>query len=123
MTTGLLSATAFSADGFLNQYLRITNTETNLIDFFPNPESKFIGGLITAILVGSSIPILFNCYAHPASVQPEVADHEKAKLVARSNARKGPLAMLVASAFAIGLEVSGMTKSYKIFNFLNLKVR
>ena len=122
MSTGILAASVVSSDGFLSQYLRVANTEANLDNFFPNADSKYAAGIIGALSVAASIPVLLSRCGKSTYTEISTDENDSRKLIEKNNARKSPVAMVAASMFSVGLGISGMTKGYKIFNFLDLKV-
>jgi hypothetical protein len=121
MSTGILAATVVSSDGFLSKYLRLDNTEANLDNFFPSADSTFVAGLLAAVSVAATIPVLLSRRGKSAYTEISSDENAESKVIEKNNQRKNPIAVVVASVFSVGLGVSGMTKGYKIFNFLDLK--
>lgn len=122
MSTGILAASVVSSRGFLSQYLRVDNTESNLDKYFPNADSKFTAGIIGALSVAASIPVLFSRCGKSTYSKISTDENDTKELIEKNNARKSPVAVVAASIFSVGLAVSGMTKGYKVFNFLDLHV-
>lgn len=123
MSTGILAASVVSSDGFLSQYLRVANTEANVEKIFPTDDSKYTAGLLAAVSVAASIPVLLSHYMKKGYTKVSAEEKDQSELIQKNNERKNPVAIFAASLFSVGLGVSGMTKGYKIFNFLDLKVR
>jgi uncharacterized membrane protein YedE/YeeE len=125
MTTSILTTTLVSSFECLSQYLRVPNTESNLERYFPNSDSKLFAVLFTTASVAASIPVLLNHWKETADVTySTVGDENKTESKGRSNAKiRNFVAIMVASLFCCGLTISGLTKAYKVFNFLDVRVR
>jgi len=113
MSTGIIAATICSPTCPLAKFLR---AQKDAIQYsFPTNNSSFIGSLIAAIFVGASIPVLLR----PQPLKAEAESSEK--IDEEINCKKKLLpAMVSSSIFAIGLAISRMTLSSKIYGFLDM---
>ena len=103
MSTGVLTATMCSPECKFANYI-YTGRE-GIEQFYPNEQSNYYSTILIAISIGITIPLLITNSSCSNS----------------NDSRKLPIASLSASLLAAGLNLSGMTKNYKIFGFLDLK--
>ena len=114
MASGILSATACSPSCPLSPYLRSTPDDVAL----PTAATAFVGSILTSIFCGMAIPRFMQEAPKPASDSD--ADKIKNDAVINDTRKLGP-AFASGSLFALGLIISGMVKSSKIYGFLNFK--
>ncbi len=103
MSTGIFAATMCSPKCGLAKYLR-TGPE-GIEQFYPNDTSRCYSTILIAVFIGMTVPLL-RLITKSAKVESD---------------RKGPIAAISAFLFSAGLSVSGMTKNYKIYGFLDMK--
>eukprot|EP01083_Nonionella_stella_P295722 1004973_1 len=114
MANGILSATACSPSCPLSPYLRGTPGDVAL----PTAATAFVGSVLTSIFCGMAIPRFMQEAPKPASDSD--ADKIKNDAAINDTRKLGP-AFASGSLFALGLIISGMVKSGKIYGFLNFK--
>lgn len=110
MSTGIFAATMCSPICKFAKYIRTGPEGIN--EFYPNDTSKFYSTILIAVFSGMTLPLLRLI---TRSVKDKTADNSI------NDDRKGPIAAISAFLFAAGLNLSGMTKNYKIYGFLDLK--
>ena len=114
MSTAIFSASMCSPKCKLAKFLR-TSTE-GIHDYYPTESSVFFAALLTAIFVGVSLPLLLV-----SNKQSSIPFERKVTISLHTNS-KGLVAALSAIIFSAGLFVSGMTKNYKLYGFLDMKL-
>lgn len=114
MTSGIVSATMCSPTCPLSPYLRGTAEDLAL----PTAATSFLGAVLTSVFCGMALPRFFQESPRPATD----SDDDKRRTDEEMNdARKLGPAFASGSLFALGLIISGMVKSTKIYGFLNFK--
>jgi uncharacterized membrane protein YedE/YeeE len=113
MSTGIFSASMCSQECKLATFLR--TTVEGLDDYYPNESSSFFSDLILIAITGSYIT--GNLF-FPSRKE---LNNYKGKGISSNDKRKGPMAVLSAITFSVGLFISGMTKNFKIYHFLDFK--
>lgn len=108
MTTGLFSASMCSPMCKFATYLRTTVAGINA--YFPTEQSTFYSTILLATLAGMTVPLFL------------ASSSKSGKQSVSEKNNKGPVAAVSAMVFSAGLYISGMTKNYKIYNFLDLKL-
>lgn len=117
MATGILSASACNATCPLSPYLRGTSDDIAL----PTTTTAFIGSVLTSMFCGMALPRFFQSPPKP-DVTAKDPKAEQLKCDEEVNdIRKLAPAFASGSLFAIGLIISRMTQSFKIYGFLNFK--
>jgi uncharacterized membrane protein YedE/YeeE len=111
MATGLLSATSCSSTCPFYPYLR-TSYET-VAKHLPNETTITFGTILASMAAGAALPSLFR------SIPPNSTDIEKEE-IANDYRKIGP-SIISGALFALGLVISKMTVSSKIYGFLNVK--
>jgi len=111
MGTGFLTASLCGPGCSLAEYLRSPKSEIPYA--FPTDLSKSIADFIIALIVGSVIPALLSPIVKEGKTTQEI----DAQI---NNKRKHIPAILAGGLFSIGLAISGMIKTDKIFGFLDL---
>lgn len=121
MLTGILSASACSPTCPLSPYLR--GNMADVQSMYPTKTTSLIGTIITAIAVGAAIPAFLRPVRREGVA--EISTENKEETVKRdglsNSMRKLGPASLSASIFAVGLSISQMVKSFKIYGFLDFK--
>lgn len=132
MSAGVCGSTISSPSFFLTSCLR--TTKEAIPSFYPTPTSILVGMFLTTILIGAA------CYAtyvlivesKKNCVDEERGEDESTKLVESKGddksyaigdgeLRKFPAAIVSAAIFSFGLNMSGMTETYRIIGFLDMK--
>lgn len=109
MTTGLLSATLSST---VDVVAKLFHTAEGVVNsYYPTESSSFASSILLAVFGGMTLPLLLSSKAK---------DDDKGSC--DGGHKKSPMAMISAMIFSTGLFISGMTKNYKIVNFLDLKL-
>ena len=114
MATGILSASICGSGCPMAKYLR-TSLESSAL---PSDEGRFISLTLTFW----ALWLIFPIFLIPESILEGTdifKDHEDKEKI--NQKRKTIASFLSASLFALGLAISGMTKSSKIYGFLNLQ--
>lgn len=114
MASGILSATACSPTCPLSPYLRGTVDDLAL----PTAATSFIGSVLTTLFCGMALPRFFQDAPKPASDSDSDKMRNDDEI---NNVRKLGPGFASGSLFALGLIISGMAKSSKIYGFLNFK--
>lgn len=114
MSSGCLAATMCSPVCKFAKYIR-TGPE-NIEQFYPNEQSRFYSAILIALFGGMSVPLLMRVMKK-STTEETGADGSSST----NDDRKGPIAVVSAFLFAAGLNLSGMTKNYKIYGFLDMK--
>lgn len=112
MTTGIISASACSETCPLNPYLR--TSYDSVVDNLPTDTTITIGTIIASIAAGSALSGFLRKSPSSNATQAEKDEHN-------NNRRKIIPSILSATLFAMGLVISKMTVSSKIYGFLNVK--
>lgn len=110
MSTGMLSATMCSPSCNFAKFM--TTSPEDIEKFYPNENSKYYSALLIAVFSGMVLPLL----GYKTKSAKDKSDSST-----NNDEKKGLVAAFSAFIFAAGLSVSGMTKQYKIFGFLDLK--
>ncbi len=113
MSAGLFSASMCSPMCMWAKFLRTTAAD-GVRAYFPTELSVFYSAILLAVSCGMTIPLLMPS-------KSKSGDDASKKGNCDSNS-KAPMAVLSAMIFSTGLNISGMTKNYKIYNFLDLKL-
>lgn len=113
MSAGLFSASMCSPMCMWAKFLRTTAAD-GVRAYFPTERSVFYSAILLAVSCGMTIPLLMPS-------KSKSGDDASKKGNCDSNS-KAPMAVLSAMIFSTGLNISGMTKNYKIYNFLDLKL-
>jgi len=122
MLTGILSATACSPTCPLSPYLRGDMSDAQFI--YPTERTSLIGAVITAISVGVAIPAFLRPNRRENAASENSTESKEETMTQdrlSNNMRKLGPASLSASVFSIGLAISQMVKSFKIYGFLDFK--
>ena len=131
MLTGILSASLCSPKCKLIGFL-YTNAESGIDAYYPNKLSPLYSDLLIAIFVAITIISSKLTKKESDTFQEEEtitlllsSKQESNTFQVEENSRnnkysKGPIAMVSAITFSAGLFISGMTKNYKIHDFLDL---
>ena len=114
MSTAIFVASMCSPKCKVAKFLRTTAEGTN--DYYPTESSTFIAALLSAIFVGITIPLLLLSNKYSSTT------FERKVTISIYTNTKGLAAAISAMAFSAGLFVSGMTKNYKLYSFLDLKL-
>mmetsp|Transcript_1631 Transcript_1631/g.1953 ORF Transcript_1631/g.1953 Transcript_1631/m.1953 type:complete len:305 (+) Transcript_1631:330-1244(+) len=119
MATGILTASTLPTT---NQLLYHESGTYEL--FHPNDSTKQVTLAVNTALAVTALYLLQKKPAKTKKVPPQ--DIKKKDEGCSSNGsngstKKGPVAAIVGSMFALGLEISGMTKPHKIVGFLDVK--
>jgi uncharacterized membrane protein YedE/YeeE len=112
MATGVLSATGCSATCPFHPYLR--DSYEAVAKHLPTETTISIGTVIASLAAGAALPGLLRKAPHPNAAQAEKDEHD-------NNQRKIIPAIVSAAFFSLGLVISKMTISSKIYGFLNVK--
>lgn len=112
MTTGFMAATGCSATCPFHPYLR-TSYEA-VAKHLPTETTISIGTVIASLAAGAALPGLLRKAPHENATDAEKDEHEN------NNSKIIP-AIVSASFFSLGLVISKMTISSKIYGFLNVK--
>ena len=120
MTTGALAATLCSPMCKLAKYLR--TTVEDLDAFFPTEASTSHAAIAIVAFCGLTIPLLLTPFKKSQDGNDDTNEGITEEEQHYIDKRKGPIAALSAVLFASGLFVSGMTKSLKIYGFLDMKL-
>ena len=115
MGTGMLAATACSPTCPFHPYLR--DGYESVSDHLPNDGTIAVGTAIAALAAGAALPGFFR----DGSVDESKEASKTAKDERANGKRKALPAMVSAALFSLGLAVSQMTVSSKIYGFLNVK--
>lgn len=115
----------FMATGFATASL-VSSTDNALraspdLDMFPNDVSSTIASNICALGAALSLPIFFKRNKAPKVTDKDDSDDSLKMKEMINDDRKVPVAALSSALFAMGLAISGMTKQYKVFGFLDMK--
>ena len=102
MVTGLFSATMCSPMCKIAKYLR--TADKGFDNFQPTESSTLYSAILIAFFSGMTLVSVISARKES------------------NNERKLPVAALSAAIFSAGLFISGMTKNYKIYGFLDLKL-
>lgn len=113
MSAGFFSASMCSPMCAFAKFLRTTAAD-GVSAYFPTEQSVFYSAILLAASCGMTIPLLMPSKSKSDDDTSKKGNHD-------SNS-KAPMAILSAIAFSTGLNISGMTKNYKIYNFLDLKL-
>mmetsp|Transcript_25302 Transcript_25302/g.45822 ORF Transcript_25302/g.45822 Transcript_25302/m.45822 type:complete len:374 (-) Transcript_25302:1161-2282(-) len=113
MTSGLLSATFCDEKSIFCKYLR-AGSDT-LSDSLPNSNSAGIGYVMLYLALGAAIPMWMRGTPKPESPKDTSQDEEI------NNQRKLLPAAVSGALFSVGLAISGMINSSKIYGFLDAK--
>ena len=133
MAAGVVGSTICSPSFFLTSYLR--TTEEAISSFYPTPSTTLIGQILAIFLIGAA------CYAayvlieeskkssdnndeeravnNSTKLVESESDHDKNSAI--DELRKFPAAIVSAAIFSFGLNLGGMTETYRIIGFLDLK--
>jgi uncharacterized membrane protein YedE/YeeE len=111
MATGLLSATSCSSTCPFHPYLR-TSYET-VAKHLPNETTITVGTILASVAAGAALPGVLR------SIPPKSTDAEKEEI--ENDYRKIGPSIISGALFSLGLVISKMTVSSKIYGFLNLK--
>jgi len=111
MATGIATASFCPHDNFLHT----TSSSSSTVD-----KTEAVASIMSALAACIAIFIALR-----KSTKAAVHDEQKGPVPVSekeqvNNAKKAPIAALSASIFAVGLAISGMTKQYKIFGFLDV---
>jgi hypothetical protein len=120
MSTGILSATMCSPMCKLAKQLR-TDAE-GLSQCYPTDASIFLSTMLIAILGGMSLPLLVQRSGKTENDDKVGIKKEELAEEISNDDKKGFVAIVSAALFSAGLFISGMTKNYKIYGFLDLKL-
>lgn len=112
MATGVFAATGCSTTCPLHPYLR-TSYES-VAKHLPTETTIGIGTVIASLAAGAALPGFLRQAPHDKATEAEKDEHE-------NNKRKIIPAIFSASFFSLGLVISKMTISSKIYGFLNVK--
>eukprot|EP00578_Thalassiosira_sp_NH16_P017667 CAMPEP_0181120114 /NCGR_PEP_ID=MMETSP1071-20121207/23972_1 /TAXON_ID=35127 /ORGANISM="Thalassiosira sp., Strain NH16" /LENGTH=386 /DNA_ID=CAMNT_0023204725 /DNA_START=17 /DNA_END=1177 /DNA_ORIENTATION=+ len=111
MATGMISATGCSATCPFYPYLR--DSFDSVARHLPTETTITIGTVIASLAAGAALPgLLRKAPQNATKVEQEEHDNDKRKIVP---------AIFSASFFSLGLVISKMTISSKIYGFLNVK--
>ena len=111
MATGILSATGCSETCPFHKYLR--DGYESVANHLPTEATITIGTIIASLAAGAALPGVLR-RAPVTATQAEKDEHD-------NNKRKIVPAILSATFFSLGLVISKMTISSKIYGFLNVK--
>ncbi|KAL3803152.1 hypothetical protein HJC23_003427 [Cyclotella cryptica] len=111
MATGILSATSCSTTCPLHPYLR-TSYET-VAKHLPTETTVAIGTVLASVAAGAALPGILR------SIPPKATPAEKEDL--ENHYRKIGPSIVSAAFFSLGLVISKMAVSSKIYGFLNVK--
>lgn len=111
MTTGILSATGCSSTCPFHPYLRDSYDAVG--KHLPTNTTITIGTVIASLAAGAALPGVLRIAPHDAT-DTEKDEHD-------NNKRKIVPAIVSATFFSLGLVISKMTISSKIYGFLNVK--
>mmetsp|Transcript_24956 Transcript_24956/g.53161 ORF Transcript_24956/g.53161 Transcript_24956/m.53161 type:complete len:280 (-) Transcript_24956:110-949(-) len=112
MTTGIFVATGCSAGCPFNPYLR-ENYES-VAKHLPTDFTIGIGTVVASLAAGAAMPGFLRKAPHQNATETEKHEHD-------NNKRKIVPAIFSAVFFSLGLAISQMTTSSKIYGFLNVK--
>jgi uncharacterized membrane protein YedE/YeeE len=111
MATGIVAASGCSLSCPFHPYLR--DSYDSVAKHLPTEATITVGTILASLAAGASLPGLLR-KAPPSASESEREEHD-------NNKRKIVPAMVSAIFFSLGLVVSRMTVSSKIYGFLNLK--
>lgn len=111
MATGILSATSCSATCPFHPFLR--DSYEAVSKHLPTETTRSIGTVIASLAAGAALPGYLRKIS--ANATPEERDEHN------NNKRKIIPAAISAAFFSLGLVISKMTVSSKIYGFLNVK--
>lgn len=112
MTTGILAASGCSATCPFHPYLR--DSYESVANDLPTDFTIGMGTVIASLAAGAALPGFLRKAPHENATEAEKDDHH-------NNMRKIIPAIFSASFFSLGLVISQMTISSKIYGFLNVK--
>mmetsp|Transcript_3034 Transcript_3034/g.6656 ORF Transcript_3034/g.6656 Transcript_3034/m.6656 type:complete len:382 (+) Transcript_3034:88-1233(+) len=111
MATGILSASGCSATCPFHPYLR--DTYESIAEHLPTETTITIGTVIASLAAGAALPgFLRKAPRNATKTEQDEHDNNKRKIIP---------AIISASFFSLGLVISKMTISSKIYGFLNMK--
>ena len=111
MATGMLSATGCSPTCPFHKYLR--DSYDSIGKYLPTDATTAIGTVLASLAAGAAMPGFFRQI-------PETATAEEKDLL-ENNKRKIIPSIVSAALFSLGLVISKMTVSSKIYGFLDMK--
>ena len=111
MATGVLSATSCSSACPFYPYLRASYETVS--NYLPTETTTTIGTVLTGLAAAAAIPSMLR------SVPSEVTSAEKEEI--ENDNRKIVPSIISGALFSLGLVISRMTISSKIYGFLNVK--
>lgn len=111
MATGILSATSCSSTCPFHPYLR-TSYDT-VAKHLPNDTTITIGTVLASLAAGAALPSVFRAI-------PEKATADEKEELENDYRKIGP-STISGALFSLGLVISKMTVSSKIYGFLNVK--
>ena len=111
MATGMLMASGCSPSCPFHPYLR--DSYDSVAKHLPTEATITIGTILASLAAGAALPgFLRKAPANATETEKDDHDNNKRKLVP---------AMVSATFFSLGLAISKMTVSSKIYGFLNMK--
>lgn len=114
MITGILTASTLSYGN------KLLHNENALYEtFHPTESTKQVTLAVNTFLAIATLSLLRkrSKTAEMKKVTPQDVKSQERDF----STKKGPVAIIAGSMFALGLEISGMTKPHKIVGFLNLR--
>ena len=112
MATGIFSATGCSPTCPFHAYLR--DSYESVANHLPTESTITIGTIIASLAAGVALPGLLRKAPHQNVTKTDKDEHD-------NNKRKIIPAIFSAAFFSLGLAISQMTISSKIYGFLNVK--
>lgn len=112
MSSGMLMASGCSPSCPFNPYLR--DSYDSIAKHLPTETTILIGTVIASLAAGAALPGFLRKAPHKNATETEKDEHD-------NNKRKIIPSCLSAAFFSLGLVISKMTISSKIYGFLNVK--
>ncbi|KAL7527361.1 hypothetical protein ACHAXR_003863 [Thalassiosira sp. AJA248-18] len=112
MSSGMLMASGCSPSCPFNPYLR--DSYDSIAKHLPTETTILIGTVIASLAAGAALPGFLRKAPHKNATETEKDEHD-------NNKRKIIPAIVSAAFFSLGLVISKMTISSKIYGFLNVK--